>query len=118
MGILVIEGGCANGMDLVVGDHRFNPVAQANGAPQRQVRVLPIGEDFVIIGLSIEPTIVMEGDEQSFAAVLSVVGGRESTLVPTIPVKLVLGELARIPLAQLRERLGAVIDGATKGEPA
>ena len=111
MGILVIEEGQPCGRDLVVGEHRHNPIAKANGAPQQMVRALPIGESYAVLGVTIEPTIVMEDGEQSFAAILTVVGGRHSDLVPTVPVKLVLGELARIKLPDLREKLAAAIDG-------
>jgi len=111
MAILVEEGLHPNGMDLVK-EARLNPIAKANGAPQQMVRALPIGENYAVLGVTIEPTIVMEDGEQSFAAILTVVGGRHSDLVPTIPVKLVLGELARIKLPDLREKLAAAIDGA------
>ena len=109
MGIVVIEEGHPNGTDLVVGAHLRNPVAQANAAPQRRIEVLPIGENYVVAGVAIEP--VLSDDKDHLCVVLSVVGGRASDLVPTIPVKLVLGELARVKLEDLRGKLAAAIDG-------
>lgn len=109
MAIVVIEEGAPNGTDLVLNEARFNPVAQANAVPQRMVPVMPLGDGYVALGVTLEPAITPDGD--SFAVVLSFVGGRESSLVPTKPVKIVLGELARIPLVQLKERLANVIDG-------
>jgi len=108
MAIVVIEEGNPNGTDLVVGEHTLNPVAKANGVPQKFVRAIPIGEEYAVLGLSLEP---MLSDDEHLCAVLTVVGGRESSLMPTVPVKLVLGELGRISLADLREKLGAAIDG-------
>ena len=112
--VTVIEGGAPNGTDLVMGDHHLNSVAKANGVPQRMVRAIPIGEDYAVLGISLEPMLSEDGH---LCAVLTVVGGRESSLVPTVPVKLVLGELGRISLADLREKLGKAIDGQVKGQP-
>lgn len=118
MAIEVIEGGRADGTDLVVGDHLLNPVAKANGVPQRMVRAIPIGEDYAVLGISLEPMLSAGAEgEQDLCAVLTVVGGRESSLVPTVPVKLILGEVCRISLADLREKLGKAIDGQVKGQP-
>jgi len=106
--VTVIEGGAPNGTDLVMGEHHVNPVAKANVVPQRMVRAIPLGEGYAVLGLSLEP---MVSDDEHLCAVLTIVGGRESSLVPTIPVKLVLGELGRISLSDLREKLGKAIDG-------
>jgi hypothetical protein len=112
MGILVIEGGRPDGSDFVMGDHHRNPVARANGAAQRHVQALRVGDGYAVLGLTLEPVLSPNAEgEPEFCAVLSVVGGRESDLVPMVPVKMVLGELARIPLAALREKLAAAIDG-------
>jgi len=108
MAIQVIEGGRPDGADLVIGDHHVNPVAKANGVPQKFVRAIPLGEGYAVLGLSLEP---MLSDDEHLCAVLTVVGGRESSLMPTVPVKLVLGELGRISLSDLREKLGKAIDG-------
>jgi hypothetical protein len=106
--ILVEEGLHPNGMDLVK-EARLNPVARANAVPQRKVEFLPIGEGYVVLGMTLEP--MLDETQESLCAVLTVVGGRPSDLVPTIPVKLVLGELGRISLADLRQRLTQAIDG-------
>ena len=92
-----------------MGEHHLNGVARANAAPQRRIEVLPIGENYVVAGVAIEP--VLSDDKDHLCVVLSVVGGRASDLVPTIPVKLVLGELARVRLEDLRGKLAAAIDG-------
>ncbi len=115
MGIIVIEEGAPNGTDLVVGESRFNPTAIANAQPQRQVQALRIGDGYAVLGLILEPVLSPNGEgEPEFCAVLSVVGGRESDLVPMMPVKLVLGELARLSLPDLRAKLAAAIDGPTE----
>lgn len=111
MRIEVIEEGHPSGRDLVVmgKEARLNGVARANGVPQRQVAVMPIGEGYGILGLTLEP--MLSEDKESFCAVLTVVGGRQSDLVPMVPVKLVLGELARVSVVDLRAKLAAAIDG-------
>lgn len=80
--VTVIEGGCPNGTDLVVGEARFNPVAKANVVAQQQVRALRIGEDYAVICLSLEPMLadsLTEDGERDFVAVLSVVGAGRAT---------------------------------------
>lgn len=101
-----------------MGESRINPVALANAAPQRRINVLDVGDSYVVAGVSIEPVLSFDSgeDENQLAVILTVVGGRQSELVPTIPVKLVLGELARIPLSKLREKLAAAIDGPKEPE--
>lgn len=113
MAIIVIEEGAPNGTDLVVGEHHTNGVARLNAVPQKRIPVLDVGESYVVAGVSIEPVLSFDSgeEENQLAVILTVVGGRKSELVPTIPVKLVIGELARIPLSKLREKLQAAIDG-------
>lgn len=94
-----------------MGDHHYNGVARANAEPQRMVRAIPLGEDYAAIGVTLEPMVSEEDGERFFCVVLSVVGGRESKLVPLVPTKLVLGELARIPFSQMREKFAEAIDG-------
>jgi hypothetical protein len=118
MSIIVIEEGAPNGTDLVVGDHHLNPVARANAEPVRHVRAIPLGDGYVVIGLSLEPVMSPNADQDGddFCAVLSLVGGRESSLMPTIPVKIILGELARLPLAMVKSKLAHAIDGEPKAD--
>ncbi len=113
MRIEVIEGGRADGTDLVVmREARLNPTAVANAAPQKAVRVVEIGEGYAVLGLGIEPMLSLDSDEgQHFCAVLTVVGGRQSDLVPMKPVKLILGEVGRIEITKLREMFAKAIDG-------
>jgi hypothetical protein len=113
MAILVEEGLHPNGTDLVK-EARLNGVARANAVPQQKVEFLPIGEGYAILGLTLEP--MLDETRENFCAVLTIVGGRQSDLVPTVPVKLVLGELGRISLADLREKLAQAIDGPKKEE--
>jgi hypothetical protein len=116
MRIEVIEEGHPGGRDLVVmgKEARLNEIARANGVPQRHVAAMPIGEGYAVLGLTLEP--MLSEDKESFCAVLTVVGGRQSDLVPMVPVKLVLGELARVSLTQLRERLATAIDGPREAQ--
>jgi len=110
MPVIVEEGLHPNGMDLVK-EARLNPVAKANAEPQRLVRAMPLGEDLAALGLTLEPMLTEEDGETYFCAVLTVVGGRESKFIPTVPVKLPLGELCRIKLSDLRGKLTEAIDG-------
>ena len=115
MAIVIEEGLHPNGMDLVMGEHRHNGVARANAVPQRPINVMPVGDGFVVAGISLEA--MLSPDRDYLCAVLSVVGGRHSELVPMVPVKILLGELARVPLDQLREKLSAAIDGPKEPPP-
>ena len=118
MAIIVIEEGAPNGTDLVMGDHLVNPVARANAEPVKHVRAIPLGDGYVVIGLSLEPMLSPNADQDGddFCCVLSLVGGRESSLMPTIPVKVVLGELARLSLADVKSKLAQAIDGEPKAD--
>lgn len=111
MAIIVIEQGRPDGGDLVVGEHHLNPVARANAEPQKAVRVIDIGEGYGIIGLTLEPVVSFSSDEteQYFCAVLSVVGGKRSDLVPMEVTKLIIGEVGRLPVSKLREMLSRAL---------
>lgn len=111
MRIEVIEGGRPDGTDFVMGAHHHNPIARANAEPQRMVPAISLGEGYAALGVTLEPMIAEEGDEKFFCAVLSVVGGRESKLVPLVPVKVILGELGRVKVSDLRLKLAEAIDG-------
>ncbi len=116
MAIIVEEGLHPNGMDLVK-EARLNGVARANAEPQRRVQALRIGEGYVVIGLSLEPVLSPSAEgEPEFAAVLSLVGGRESELMPTMPVKMVVGELCRLSLSDLRAKLAGLLDGPAESQ--
>lgn len=111
MRIEVIEGGIGPGRDLVVREARLNPTAVANSVPQKAVRVVEIGDGYAVLGLGIEPMLTLDPTEgQHFCAVLTVVGGKQSDLVPMVPVKLVLGEVGRIGLAKLREMFAKALN--------
>jgi hypothetical protein len=103
-----------------VKEARLNGVALANAAPQRRINVLDVGEGYVVAGVSIEPVLSFDSSEEEnkLAIILTVVGGRKSDLVPTVPVKLVVGELASLPLSKLREKLAAAIGGDKPEEAA
>ena len=68
MGIVVIEGGQANGGDLVMGEANGNPLAQAKKRGEQIVEVANIGDGFAILGLSIEP-VVHDGKLSAFVVV-------------------------------------------------
>lgn len=92
---------------------RLNPNSHANGGPGVPVRTLSIGEDLVTIGVTLDMAISAEsgGGEPEFCALLCAVGYRESKLVQPKPVKLILGEVGRIPVSKLREMFVRAIDG-------
>lgn len=94
---------------------RLNPVAVANAAPQKHVRAIDTGDGYAVIGIALEPVTSISSDEgeANFCAVLTVVGGKQSELMPMTPVKLILGEVGQIPVAKLR----AMFAKALEGEP-
>lgn len=118
MAILIEEGLHPNGMDLVK-EARLNPVARANAEPQKMVRAISLGEGYAAIGLTLEPMISSDSDEAEphFCAVLTVVGGRESELVPMMPVKVILGEVGRLPVSKVRAMIASAIDGPKESSP-
>ena len=91
-----------------MGEHLRNPVALANAPARREVTTMPIGEGYALLGLTLEP---MMSDDEHVCAVLTIVGVRESRIGLPKPAKLVLGELGRISLADLRAKLAEAIDG-------
>ena len=72
-----------------------------------------IGDGYAVLGCSLEPAIDSEGN---LSIVLSLVGGRDSVITGMQPVKLPLGELAKIPVAKVQELLAKAM--APVEEPA
>lgn len=108
MRIEVIEGGRADGTDLVVGEHLENPLAQAKRSGQRIVQVVELGGDFGLAGVSIVPMLAADAAD-TLCLNLVVAAGPTSKLVGIQPVPVVLAELARIPVSKLREKLAAAL---------
>jgi len=100
MSIIVIEQGRPDGTDFVMGEHLDNPLAQAKKAGQRIVEVIDLGDDFGLAGISIRPT--WDETKENLCFVLVVAAGPTSKLVGIQAVPVVVGELARIPIADLR----------------
>lgn len=85
-----------------MGEHKFNPVARAaqHGTP---ARVLLLGEGYGLVGLGLEPIIKVEDDGSQYLVVaVMAIGGKPSDLAPMEPVKFMLGEVGKIPLADVR----------------
>jgi hypothetical protein len=89
-----------------MGQHHRNPTAIANNVPRKEISVIPIGGGYAVAGLTLAPLLDSEGN---LCAVLSVVAGRISDLVPFQPMPLVLGELCKIPQAQLRQKIAEML---------
>lgn len=77
-------------------------MSRTEGRPRpeemQQIRVLDIGGDAVIAGLQLVP--VVDGEHLSVRIVLT--GGRRSPIVGVVFGHFQAGEIARIPLADLR----------------
>lgn len=84
-----------------MGQHRYNPVAQANSGPQQTVNVLDLGEDVALLGVMLRPVVDTVTNELVIR--LEMVGGHASPILGGFAPKPVgIGELARLPLAQVR----------------
>lgn len=112
MRVIVEEGLMPNGTDLVVmGEHNLNGVALANAKAKAPVRYIDIGDGYGVIGVSVDPVLGLDSDGSTdLCVILSVVGGKVSDLMPMQPVKLVLTELAKVPLPELRKKLEAALN--------
>ncbi len=95
---------------------RFNPVAQAARDGKQLVRSLPIGDGYALLGTQLIPMI--QGDD--LAVYLTVVGGKESPITGLEPKPVIIREIARVPLANVRRALAggeAGSDGAATNLP-
>lgn len=100
MAIVVIEQGRPDGTDFVMGEHHSNGLSQAKKAGQRIIEVVDLGDDFGLAGISIKP--VWDEAKENLCFVLVVAAGPTSKLVGIQAVPVAVGELARIPIAELR----------------
>lgn len=99
-----------------MGEHKFNPVAQAASQGKQFVRALDIGEGCAVLGVQLIPRI----DGEELVVMLAAVGGKDSPIVGFQPRPVVMHEIARVPLTRLRDALagGAGDPTAVAGEPA
>lgn len=91
-----------------MGDHRFNPVARAAAQGKQVVRALDIGEGFALLGTQLLP--VLQGEE--LVIFLTVIGGKDSPVVGLEPRPVVVREIARVPLANVRRALAGGEEGS------
>ncbi len=84
-----------------MGDHRFNPTARAVAEGKQVARALDIGENFALLGTQLIP--IVQGDD--LAVYLAVVGGKESPISGLQPHPVILREIARVPLGNVRRAL-------------
>jgi hypothetical protein len=82
-----------------LGLHHTNPVAQANAVPQRQIKVMDLGDDIALAGISLEP---IRGPGGEFAVAIVATGGRMSQFVPLQPVRVMIGMIPVMPLAHIK----------------
>src|SRR5262245_14529621 len=109
MAILVEEGLRPDGTDLVVGEHRFNPqgIAKAHARPVLKLATLDLGEDFQV---SQEIRIISAIDGEDLCFVLSIFGGKSSLVAGAVGGPMILGEIGRIPIADLKARIASAME--------
>lgn len=101
MRIEVIEGGHPNGTDLVVmGEHHTNGVAKAAATNQQIIRVVDLGDDFALAGCRLE--VAWDETKENLCVLLVMDAGKNSRLVGLQVVPTLIGELGRIPVAELK----------------
>lgn len=85
-----------------MGQHRHNPTAQALASvgPRKEVQVMPLGEDVVLLGVMLRPVIDTFTDELVIR--LEMAGGLNSPVIGLLPQQVPVGELARLPLKKVR----------------
>lgn len=118
--VTVIEGGRADGTDLVMGDHHVNPMARmaSNGtAPPKGMPLVGLGGDDA---LSAELKLVasVDADKAELVIVVSGLAGRVSSIAGFRAAPLNLGEFARIPVESVRAAIALSLDGPKEAEPA
>lgn len=87
-----------------MGEHRHNPIAQANSEPRKMVQAIDLGDEFALIGLQLMPAL--DESKENLVVLLAAIGGRNSPLVPLQPKPVVIMELTKVPLASIRRALG------------
>lgn len=91
-----------------VNEARQNPLAKAKAEGRPIQDVFELGDDFALAGLAIKP--VWEDEKKEVVCfVLVVAAGPSSKLVGVRAVPVIIGELARIPLADLKAGVKAVL---------
>lgn len=98
--VIVIEQGHPNGMDLVVGEHNTNGVAKAVSKGQQVIRVVDLGDDFALAGCRLE--CAFDESKENLCVLLVMDAGRNSRLVGLQVVPTLIGEVGRIPVAELK----------------
>lgn len=92
-----------------MGEHKFNPVAQAHAQGKQMVRALDIGEGCALVGTQLIPRL----DGEELVVMLAAIGGKDSPIVGFEPKPVVLKEIARVPLLALRTALAGGAGGPT-----
>lgn len=97
-----------------MGEHKFNPVAQANAVAQDRIEYLKIGDGYGLLGVGLQPFV----DSDGVLHVLLIAScARISELVPINKViKVALGEAGTIATKDLCAKVAEAIDGPTKIE--
>lgn len=85
-----------------MGAHLRNPLAQAKAEGKPIVKVADIGDGLALAGCSVELAVDGEGN---LCVLAFAIGGRPSRLVPMEPVKVLVGELAKIPMADFKKAI-------------
>lgn len=107
MSIIVIEEGAANGTDLVVNEARNNPLARAKAEGRPIQEVFDLGDDFALAGVAIRP--VFDETKENLCFILVAAAGPVSKLVGVQAVPVIVGELARVPIAELKAKVKQVL---------
>ena len=96
-----------------MGEHHGNPLARAKAEGRQITQVFDLGDDFALVGISIQPVWADETKE-SLCFVLMAAAGPTSKLVGVQAVPVVVGELARISVADLKAKVKAVLQPETQ----
>ena len=107
MGILVIEEGAPNGMDFVVGDHLVNPLSRAKEAGQQILKVVDLGDEYALANIQLQPAF--DETKEHLCVLLVAVAGRNSPLVGLQAVPVVIGEVGRVKVADLKAGIAAAL---------
>jgi hypothetical protein len=101
-----------------MGEHRFNPAAQARAEGKELVRALEIGEGCALLGVQLIPRIDEATEE--LVVQIAAVGGKDSPIMGFVPRPAIVCDLARVKLDVLRLVFagGAAVPTGSPSPPA
>lgn len=100
MAIIVIEQGRPDGTDFVMGEHHSNRLSQAKKAGQQIVKVLDLGDEYALASIQLVP--VFDEQKENLCVLVVAMAGLNSRIAGLQMVPTVMGEIARMPVAELK----------------